>query len=426
MMRLAIWTAQNDFRESCKSELQAALPQTAACNKTLEQSPRPPPLTKRTASTIVEGHTDWKHMIYIFVTFSTLLLLAWGLLKANKTGQAADSAKSLSQSLAKPAKSFDDKGDATAESTSSTTFEIAKSEHERNITGYAAEQCPQWRPHAVRASSERAVRHDLTSLPPIVNSEWYRYFRIMYVGRNEVPKHAESFSVQHSLTRVPPHRFTSNPFITTDSGMPTAVPMTSTGLNSSIDTKSGLPESLIAIPIVESKKLQTFLYVFAFTCHVIHTAVLILTAGMILMPVTMFRTSRGLFYALALIFGYFATLLVVVAPSRIVTIFVLSAANFACSLGLQRSVDLRTADPANLTLALYMFHFQLFSVYVCLRLIWSIDTFAYHLLIGTTGIGLLAWIRTIIRTTQKYESNVGRSEVDERFLDRSVLATSNS
>jgi hypothetical protein len=48
MMRLTIWTAQNDFRESCKSDLEAGMPRTAACNKTLEQSPQPPPIRRRT------------------------------------------------------------------------------------------------------------------------------------------------------------------------------------------------------------------------------------------------------------------------------------------------------------------------------------------------------------------------------------------
>jgi hypothetical protein len=55
MMRLAIWTAKNDFREACKSELEAALPQTPACNKALEHPPQPPPIKKR-GITVVRRH----------------------------------------------------------------------------------------------------------------------------------------------------------------------------------------------------------------------------------------------------------------------------------------------------------------------------------------------------------------------------------
>jgi hypothetical protein len=47
MMRLAIWTAKNDFREACKSELDTALPQSSACKAALGQPPQPPPIKKR-------------------------------------------------------------------------------------------------------------------------------------------------------------------------------------------------------------------------------------------------------------------------------------------------------------------------------------------------------------------------------------------
>jgi hypothetical protein len=55
MMRLAIWTARNDFREACKSELEAALPQTSACKQALDQPPHPPPIKKRGIA-VVRGH----------------------------------------------------------------------------------------------------------------------------------------------------------------------------------------------------------------------------------------------------------------------------------------------------------------------------------------------------------------------------------
>jgi hypothetical protein len=51
-MRLAIWTAKNDFREACKSE---PLPQTSACKAALDQPPQPPTIKKRGIA-IVSGH----------------------------------------------------------------------------------------------------------------------------------------------------------------------------------------------------------------------------------------------------------------------------------------------------------------------------------------------------------------------------------
>lgn len=55
VMRLAIWTAKNDFREACKSELDTAIPQTSACKEGLDQPTQPPPIKKR-GITVVRGH----------------------------------------------------------------------------------------------------------------------------------------------------------------------------------------------------------------------------------------------------------------------------------------------------------------------------------------------------------------------------------
>lgn len=49
-MRLAVWTAQNDFREACKSERETGLQLSPACNLTLTQPAQPPPIMKRTIS----------------------------------------------------------------------------------------------------------------------------------------------------------------------------------------------------------------------------------------------------------------------------------------------------------------------------------------------------------------------------------------
>lgn len=75
MTRLAIWTAENDFRGSCKSEIEAGLPRTAACNRTLEQPLQPPPTRKH-----LTGVKGWNQIscpsLGYLVTPYVLLLLA--------------------------------------------------------------------------------------------------------------------------------------------------------------------------------------------------------------------------------------------------------------------------------------------------------------------------------------------------------------
>ena len=76
MMRLAACTANNDFRETCKSELVAALPQTTACNKTLALQPLPPPIRKRTVSDM-QGYSVWNSRPIPIATFCSTILLVW-------------------------------------------------------------------------------------------------------------------------------------------------------------------------------------------------------------------------------------------------------------------------------------------------------------------------------------------------------------
>ncbi|KAM0717928.1 hypothetical protein Q7P37_006260 [Cladosporium fusiforme] len=73
MMRLAIWTAQNDFREACKSEAEAGMTRTSACNATLHQPPQPPPLNKRMTVAMHE-HSDLGLRLWAVATCFVLLL----------------------------------------------------------------------------------------------------------------------------------------------------------------------------------------------------------------------------------------------------------------------------------------------------------------------------------------------------------------
>jgi hypothetical protein len=81
MMRLAIWTAQNDFRESCKSDLEAGMPRTPACDKTLEQSAQPPPIRKRTIPVKVYRSAPTYLQHWGLVIFVALLVTVWKILE---------------------------------------------------------------------------------------------------------------------------------------------------------------------------------------------------------------------------------------------------------------------------------------------------------------------------------------------------------
>lgn len=76
MMRLAIWTARNDFREACKSELEAGLQQTAVCNKTLTRPVLPPPIKKRMLDNTRTTREILKRQPWALVVCSALLLLS--------------------------------------------------------------------------------------------------------------------------------------------------------------------------------------------------------------------------------------------------------------------------------------------------------------------------------------------------------------
>jgi hypothetical protein len=76
MMRLAVWTAENDFREACKSDSEAALsfPQTKACRRVLESPPRQPPVTKFTAVFFRGFETSWDIISIYFHALAQLSL----------------------------------------------------------------------------------------------------------------------------------------------------------------------------------------------------------------------------------------------------------------------------------------------------------------------------------------------------------------
>jgi hypothetical protein len=80
IMRLAVWTAQNDFREACRSERETGLQQSAACNKTLAQPAQPPPIMKRTTSDMEDRDVSRELAPWVVATcFAFLLALCSGL-----------------------------------------------------------------------------------------------------------------------------------------------------------------------------------------------------------------------------------------------------------------------------------------------------------------------------------------------------------
>jgi hypothetical protein len=76
MMRLAVWTAENDFREACKSDSEAALsfPQTKACRHVLENPPQQPPVTRFTAVFFRGFETSWDIISIYFHALAQLSL----------------------------------------------------------------------------------------------------------------------------------------------------------------------------------------------------------------------------------------------------------------------------------------------------------------------------------------------------------------
>lgn len=98
MMRLAIWTAQSDFREACKSEVDAGLSQSAACNRTLAQPAQPPPIMKRTISDVEDERFSRELAPWVAATCSAFLLALCSVLK-NLAGQQGKDSTIESPSL---------------------------------------------------------------------------------------------------------------------------------------------------------------------------------------------------------------------------------------------------------------------------------------------------------------------------------------
>lgn len=83
ILRLAIWTAQNDFREACKSELEAGLQLSAACNMTLAQPAQPPPIMKRTISDMEDEDISRELAPWVAATCFAFLLALCSCLKCS-------------------------------------------------------------------------------------------------------------------------------------------------------------------------------------------------------------------------------------------------------------------------------------------------------------------------------------------------------
>lgn len=72
--RLDSWTANNYFRESCKTE--TALPQTSACKEALEQPPEPPPTMRKRMAMAVYKHSHWGLRLALATCCMSLVLLS--------------------------------------------------------------------------------------------------------------------------------------------------------------------------------------------------------------------------------------------------------------------------------------------------------------------------------------------------------------
>lgn len=95
-MRLAVWTAQNDFREACKSEIEIGLQQSAACNRTLAQPAQPPPIMKRTVSDMEGKDISRELAPWVAATCFALLLALFNGLRNSTVQQGVSATRSLS------------------------------------------------------------------------------------------------------------------------------------------------------------------------------------------------------------------------------------------------------------------------------------------------------------------------------------------
>ena len=426
IMRLAVWTAQNDFREACKSELEIGLQQSAACNRTLAQPAQPPPIMKRTISDFEDKYISRELAPWVAATcFAFLLAFCSGVrgstvtqpnfpersVSTGKTSQNVTAIESLSLEQLMQAV-FD-----RSESHTQAMFSLLEIYLARETFGPASEPTG-----LLRDYLEALITLVARRCPSIETNPRAMMDRESRESGPQESELSESESTANPLSHNPPTPYAEPPNATTQDGTetetsqapagtktasaltlaapsPTATTTAdsktradtaslSTRADSSTKRWKAIPEMItkaIAQAIAAASPQPKFLT----TVHFKKPRGLNRFGRM---SRDLFEKSQGLFYLLALMLGGYWTSLLVLTPHGRVALSVQLATTVGCfcaSRSLHGCGAARTYDRA---LDVSVNRLLLFSVYTCLRRIWPSDTLTYKVFTWALGTVLCTWM----------------------------------
>jgi len=474
-MRLAVWTAQNDFREACKSELETGLQQSAACNKALAQPAQPPPIMKRTISDFEDKDISRELAPWVAATcFAFLLALCSGLrgptVTQPQSTQRSNSSDNNSQNVsAIESLSIEQLMQAVfdrSESHTQAMFSLLEIYLARERFGPASEptgllrdyleamitlvarRCPSIKtnPHAVtdRESREsvpqesesresKSTENPLGHSPPTSDAEPPNATTKDGTETETSEEPAGSTTASAPTLAAPsPTTTTSDSNTKADTASSSAradsstqrwkaIPITmATAIARAIAWASPQPKSRTTVQVKKprilpyaKRLLQGLLYLFLFVCDV--GAMLLDLLGTLSRD--LFETSQGLFYLLALMIGGYWTSLLVLTPHGRVALSVQLATIVGCCCASTSLDGCGVAREYDRALHVYVNRLLLFSMYTGLRRIWPSDTLTYKALTCACGTGLCTWMFAVYCVVHE-EEGVRRAGGSNKFLRR--------
>ncbi|KAM0702817.1 hypothetical protein Q7P35_010249 [Cladosporium inversicolor] len=454
----------NDFREACKSELEAGLQQSAACNRTLAKPAQPPPIMKRTISVMESKDPSREVAPWVVATcFALLLALCNGLRSSTVQQQGVSATGSLS--LAQLVEGVIERSESHPQAMISflemylarESFE-PESDSARVLRGYSdalihlvARQCP-----SIKISSlatEHMESRDFeaeesepgeieptetlpSQSPPTQNAEPPNAMTQDDTETETDEKHAEGTIVQAPELVAP-----SPTTVTAGSNTSADIAPSPARADSSTERWKAIPEVIttaitrsialtspqpVFLTRVDAKRprgplskelLRGLRSAFGFV-YGIGSAILQCSGRM---SRDLFETSQGLFYFLALILGgYWASLLVLVSYDGIVVLAQL-AITLPCYFTAVALREREVARSLDRTLDLCVNRLLLFSVYTCFGRIWPTDMLVHNALTWATGTGLFVWALAAYCVVHETD-NGQRREFSTAFLRRWVLS----
>jgi hypothetical protein len=468
ILRLAIWTAQNDFREACKSELEAGLQLSAACNKTLAQPAQPPPIMKRTISDMEDKDLSKELAPWMAATcFAFLLALCSGLKGSTITQPNLPERSVFTTNTSQATSALES---LTLEELMEAVIEQRES-HPQSIISfleiYLARETFGPEPdtaRVVRAHVEALIFFVASRCPSIKVSGQAIKYRKRKGGESE-PQESETPKVKpietilrespptqngmeteadeepaKDITAPAPALVAPSPMTTTTADSNTITNVASSSAKADCSTKrwNMIPEVMnkaiarsfsFATPQpkfltrVDVKKPRGPSYARMLLRGLLSAFGVVSNAGAPIlnqfgrMSRDLFETFQSLFYLLALtLAAYWTSLLVFTLHGR-ATLSVQLATMVVCFFA-KRSLDGRQVDRRwDRALDVYVDRFLLFSVYTGLRRIWPSDTLTHNALAWATGTGLCTWMFAVYCVVHETE-HMRRTDGSTKFLKR--------